>query len=436
MTKKRIFILGAGLSGLSVAWHLQKKGLFCQILEKESVPGGLCRSKEINGFTFDCDGHLLHFKHRYTFDLVKNLLGGNLAKHQRSAWIYSSGRFSHYPFQANLYGLPKPIIQDCLLGFVQAYNSGKKKIDRYSCFNDWINQTFGHGIARHFMLPYNTKFWTYSPKRLTCEWLDGFIPAPSLRQVIDGTIAPNKRQFGYNATFWYPKKGGINQLPSAFARQIKNLHTDCRVLKIDLANKRIDLSSGRKEKFDLLISTIPLPELPLLIDEIPKEINGFFKKLKWNSIFNLNLGLQENDSAGRHWVYFPQPEVNFFRVGFFHNFSSTSAPVGKAALYVETAYSKNKPIDKNKTILQNIELLRKMNVIKDGKSILVQQVNDIKYGYPIYDFNHRLACGGIAKFLNRHNIISCGRYGSWRYMSMEDVILEGKQLAVKIMNYS
>ena len=51
MAKKRILILGAGLAGLSAAWHLQRKGIDCCIFEKESEVGGLCRSKKINGFT-------------------------------------------------------------------------------------------------------------------------------------------------------------------------------------------------------------------------------------------------------------------------------------------------------------------------------------------------------------------------------------------------
>ncbi|MDD5129947.1 MAG: FAD-dependent oxidoreductase, partial [Candidatus Omnitrophica bacterium] len=297
MAKKRILILGAGLAGLSVAWHLQKRGFDCQVFEQGLSAGGLCRSRKIGGFIFDCDGHLLHFKRRYAFDLVKNLLGNNLAKHQRSAWIYSSGRFTHYPFQANLYGLPKPVIQDCLLGFIQAYNHNYKKTGSRYSFYDWIMRTFGNGIARHFMIPYNTKFWTYPPRELTCEWLDGFIPAPSLKEVIDGTIEPNKRQFGYNSTFWYPKQGGIDQLPLALAGQIKNIHTVCRVSRIDLLKKQISFSSGGNARFDLLISTIPLPEMPDLIESLPKQLKDAFQKLKWNSVYNLNLGLEKIDSA-------------------------------------------------------------------------------------------------------------------------------------------
>jgi len=429
MSRKRIFILGAGLAGLSTAWHLQKRGIDCQIFEKESEAGGLCRSKNINSFTFDFDGHLLHFKHSYTLDLVKDFLGNNLLEHKRSAWIYSCGRFSRYPFQANLYGLPKSVVWDCLLGLIEVYNNGHKKTNNNHSFHDWIIQNFGKGIAQHFMIPYNTKFWTRPPRRLTCEWLDGFIPTPSLKEVIEGTIEESQRQFGYNAWFWYPKKGGINQLPLAFAGQIKNIYTGCQITEINLAKKEIKINSGNKERFDYLVSTIPLPEIPHKIKELSPKIRHTFNRLRWNSIFNLNLGIDSKDCDGRHWIYFPQKELCFFRVGFPHNFSSSLVPQDKRSLYVEASYSKDKPIDKNKILLRIKKDLKKVGILSRNDRICAEDINDIKYGYPIYDRNYSLARKKIIKFLAKNSIICCGRYGSWRYMSMEDVILDGKEVA-------
>lgn len=436
MPKKRILILGAGLAGLSAAWHLQKKGVDCQIFERESEPGGLCRSKNINGFTFDCDGHLLHFKHDYTFNLLKDLLGRNLCRHKRSAWVYSYGKYTRYPFQANLHRLPANVAKECLLGFIKASSTA-----RHSELNflDWLNQTFGSGIARHFMIPYNTKFWTLPPQELTCEWLDGFIPVPSLSQVVEGTLEESRREFGYNACFWYPKKGGISEVPSALAKEVKNIHTKSRVTEINLAKKEIRINSGNKEKFDYLVSSIPLPEMARLIKSLPAKISSSFDKLSWNSIFNLNLGLDKKDTSGRHWAYFPQKEISFFRVGFPHNFSASLAPEGKSSLYAEVSYSKDKPVDKKNILSRIIRDLKSAGLLashcerpegaKQSQKICARDINDIKYGYPIYDANYKRSREMIMEFLARNNVIPCGRYGSWRYMSMEDVILDGKNIS-------
>lgn len=429
MADKKICVLGAGLSGLSAAWHLQRRGFDCRVFEKEKEVGGLCRSKVINGFTFDYDGHLLHFKHAYTFNLIKKLLAGNLTEHRRSAWFYSHGIFSRYPFQANLHGLPADIVKECLLGFINASKNIQTVNKKNLTFLEWIKKTFGSGIARHFMIPYNTKFWTLPPECMTCEWLDNFIPVPSLSQLVEGIVKESRKQFGYNARFWYPRQGGISEVPLAFAGQVKNIYTASSITEIDLIRKEIKINSGAKEKFDYLISTIPLPQMRYLIRGLPSNIAASLKKLKWNSVFNLNLGIGRKDTSGRHWIYFPQKENCFFRIGFPHNFSSCLVPPDKSSLYVEVAYSKDKPIDKNRIILQIKADLRKIGILSSGDKICAQDINDIKYGYPIYDANYNKARSQILVYLNHNNIIPCGRYGSWRYLSMEDVILESGEIA-------
>lgn len=425
MTKKRIIILGAGLAGLSAAWHLQKGGKDCLVFEREKEVGGLCSSKKIGGFTFDCDGHLLHFSRSYTFNLVKELLKDNLAEHQRNAAVYLGGRYVHYPFQANFYGLAPSVIKDCLLGSIEA-SAGNHRKQKNANFLEWINQTFGRGVARHFMIPYNTKFWTVPPQDLTCAWLDGFIPVPSLSQVIEGAIQENQRPFGYNARFWYPKKGGIGALSSALAGQIKNIHTGCAIEEINLRTKKLKIGNGGRERFDCLISTLPLPELSRLIKPLPKNLPPFFQRLRWNSIFNLNLGVETKDCSKRHWIYFPQRRLSFFRVGFFHNFSPHSAPAGKSSLYVEVSYSKDCPINKKGIIPRIKKDLNGLGLV-DDEAISVCDINDIEYGYPIYDQNYSSAREEILGFLRKNNIIPCGRYGSWRYMTMEDALLDGRE---------
>ena len=49
-----IVILGAGLTGLSTAYQLEKQKFFdYKIFEKNSTSGGLLRSFKQDGFTFD-----------------------------------------------------------------------------------------------------------------------------------------------------------------------------------------------------------------------------------------------------------------------------------------------------------------------------------------------------------------------------------------------
>jgi len=279
------------------------------------------------------------------------------------------------------------------------------------------------------MVPYNSKFWTVPPEQMTCGWLDGFVPVPSLPQLIEGTVDENKRTFGYNAHFWYPKKGGINQLPRALAQQVKRLHLSSPIIEISPLRKEVKTKRGDTVRYDTLISTVPLPELPSMIKGIPEAVRKAIKKLKWNSIFNLNLAIDKNDFHGRHWVYFPDKEVSFFRVGFFHNFSADAVPKGKSSVYAEVSYSKELPLDKTAITGRIFENLKEVGILTQGAGVLFQDINDIRYGYPIYDKNYQNAKDVIFRYLMGYNIIPSGRYGSWRYMSMEDVLWEGKLIA-------
>ncbi|HVO33392.1 MAG TPA: NAD(P)-binding protein, partial [Elusimicrobiota bacterium] len=82
MTHVRTLILGGGMSGLSCAYHLQRD---YRLVERSDEPGGLSRSVKQDGFVFDHTGHLLHLRHPYTLRLIPELLGDNLALHQRRA---------------------------------------------------------------------------------------------------------------------------------------------------------------------------------------------------------------------------------------------------------------------------------------------------------------------------------------------------------------
>lgn len=436
MNEEEIVILGAGLAGLSTAYHLKRDYV---LFEKEKEPGGMARSIYKDGYIFDYDGHLMHFRNEYVFKLVSEFLEGNIAPHKRDSWIYSKNIFTRYPFQANFYGLPKNIVKDCLMGLIKAKLSlinpsphrgeGKGEGGYNGNFETWIRTTFGDGVAEHFMLPYNRKFWTIEPCELTCEWLDGFVPVPSIEDVVTGAISDNTKQYGYNSRFWYPVRGGISELVKAFVERTRNMYLNKKAVTIDQYRREIIFEGATIKKFKKLILTIPLPELNTLLVNIPKEVKEAFLKLRHTSIFVLNVGIKNEPVSERHWIYYPEEEFIFYRVGFPANFSSDVAPEKKTSMYVEIAYSDSKKIDKNQIISTAFEDLKKAGVIFNESDIEVCLPIDIKYGYIIYDSCRKKSLEIIKDYLERFGIYTIGRYGSWKYMSMEDVILEGKQIA-------
>ena len=55
-----IVILGGGLAGLATSYFLGDVPHV--VLEADALPGGLCRTRAVDGFLFDYTGHLLHLR--------------------------------------------------------------------------------------------------------------------------------------------------------------------------------------------------------------------------------------------------------------------------------------------------------------------------------------------------------------------------------------
>ncbi len=179
---------------------------------------------------------------------------------------------------------------------------------------------------------------------------------------------------------------------------------------------------------------MPLPELIKIIKHAPAKIKAKANSLKYVSVFNLNLGIDRSNVSDKHWIYFPEKKYIFYRVGFFSNFSKKIYPKGKSSLYAEISYRADKPLKYSKSKLKKkiIAGLNNAGILKKKDKIIAEELNNIKYAYPINSNNSSLKA--IDKFLKFNNIYSIGRYGSWKYMSMEECILEGKIIADCINN--
>lgn len=420
-----IVIIGGGLAGLSAAYHAQKRGIPYLLFEKESRPGGLVRSEKLKGFTFDYTGHLLHIKQDRTRQLVLKDLG--LAKAfvpvERDSWVYMNGRFTRAPFQANLYGQPDAVIRECLDGILQAQKLPEGAKPKF--FEQWNLQAFGRGIYKHFMEPYNSKLWGVHPSKMTTDFMGRFVPKPSLGQVFEGALKDIGKPMGYNANFIYPKSGGIEVLSAALARKVKvtcNVHA----VGVDPKRREVTLSNGTVVRYKKLISTQHLPALVGMTRNAPSAVTKASKKLRASSVLNVNFGIAGRNVSTKQWVYVPEPQLPFYRVGFYHNFSAALAPKGGSSVYAEMSYSPTRPLDKQKAPARVRQGLIEMGILRPSDRISATFVADIKNAYVVYDAHRADAVATIQAYYRGQGIASTGRWGNWEYAAMEDAIWQGE----------
>ncbi|MBU1694987.1 MAG: FAD-dependent oxidoreductase [Verrucomicrobia bacterium] len=421
-------ILGAGLTGLSAAYHLGDRDYF--MLEKAVRVGGNCRTEEKSGFHFDAAGHIFYPKTDYVKELVTRLLGENRIEADRQAWIYSHRTYTRYPFQANLYGLPADVIKECLLGLHDAHvREAREGSVEPAHFLDFIYRTFGDGIAKHFMIPFNNKHWRVPLDQLNLEWMGKFVPRPTFAQVLDGSLKPAEKCIGQNATFMYPKRGGIQAVCDSFLPHIRPPELNAEITGIDLKKRTLEINHGRTIGYEKVVSTLPLPVLVRCLKDLPTDIAEAAAKLRWNSLYIVNIAVDTPSLTERHRVYVPDADLVFHKLAFYSAYAPLMAPPNQCAASAEVGYSVESPQDRGTIEERVITGLRRMDILKPEHRILFTHVMDMPFAYAVYDEHRAPASGYLREFFARHDVHCRGRYAEWEYQNMEKNILTGQRVA-------
>jgi protoporphyrinogen oxidase len=432
-TRDEVVILGAGLAGLMAAHTLTQAGVPLRLIEKADRVGGFCQTEWRDGFGFDRTGHWLHLRNPEMRALVERLLAGNLVTLQRSARIYSYGKFTPYPYQVNTFGLPKEVVAECVLGFIDAQlgpGGAALRAREPETFGDYIRRYLGEGFGKHFMFPYNTKLWTIHPDQLMAGWTGRFVPRPSLEDVVKGSLGI-VNESGYNASFLYPREGGIEALPKAFLPEIRGpVDVEVHPTEIVLAERRVQLSDGRTLPFSALINTIPLPELIRLCREATPEAKQAAAQLKATVVTYVNVGAR-GEGPAHHWVYFPEPEFPFYRAGSASAVYPALAPKGMRSFYVE--FSSMTGLAPEIAEEQALEGLLRCGLLRSRDEVLFAFARQIHGAYVLYDRGYAKAKQTILDFLSSFQVETCGRYGNWEYGGMEDALLSGQAAARRVM---
>ena len=422
-----VLIVGAGLAGLSAAYHLDGRPYV--VVEAEDRIGGLCRSVRAGGFTFDFTGHLLHVKRPEVRDLVRRLVGDEaFLRIDRRSGVYSHGQFTDYPFQVNTHGLPKAVIRECLTGFAETLQA-TADLGENPSFQRWALATFGDGICRHFMIPYNRKLFCTDLESMTADWVSWSIPKPTWADVVRGAQGTSAKTFGYNPSFLYPAAGGIDHLPRAFAPHVKSLRLRTRLVHLRPAAREALLSSGEVLRYSALISTMPLPNLLAQIEDLPRELAEGGRRLRYVSVLNLNLGFDRSSPTPYHWVYFPELEFPFYRVGVYSNLCAASVPPGHSAFYVEISHLPEQKIELEGLVDRVVDMLREVGLVSPSATLRETAAFNIPCAYVIHDRDRSTLLPRALAYLDRHRIFSVGRYGAWEYSAMEDALWQGWQAA-------
>ena len=465
--KQRIVIIGAGPTGLGVAYRLYELGVLRSktqviIVEQRSDAGGLASSyRDENGFNWDNGGHVILSHYSY-YDHVLDKAVSEWKYHTRAAYAYMMGssgvqRFVPYPVQRSIHLFDKEEQEKALMGLEDIV--GHPKYQNVSNFDEWLVNNFGEGLCEVFMRKYNRKLWTVDPSEMNALWMGERVAIPNVEMIKD-KISRAKMglkdeaedtNWGPNDYFRYPRYGGTGAIWKAIAKLIPQgwFHYNKKVARIDSNMKVIHVQDSKSSShtqafhYDYLVSTAPLDTLLQMISD-PQESSTSRNSHTFvhSRIHIIGVGLRGHPPdfiANKTWIYFPDSDSPFHQVTVLSNYADDMVPntgrhwslmceVALPQMSQDATYTKDDVIENTLTSLANYGFIRKENVVSKYYQYL-------DHGYPVPTLKREEMLRSIQPWLESRGIYSRGYFGGWRYEvgNQDHSFMQGVELADLIM---
>ena len=415
---ERVGIIGAGPCGLACARELDRLGFEAwRVYERGQEAGGHAGSvRDPAGFTWDFGGHVV-FSHFGEFDaLLDEIMGDDVFEHERSSFVRLGDVRVPYPFQNNLRYLGPERALECLLGLAEASGA-----DPDSDFATWMESTFGPGITRLFMRPYNLKVWATPPEQMSSTWIAERVSVIDFRRALRSVLlGEDDLGWGPNNTFKFPKRGGTGEIYRRLAARLGDrVLFERELVEVDAERRLLRFADGSAEEYGALVSTMPIDRLVASLGGCPADIRAAAGALRHTGVRIVGVGYQAPRAEDWSWMYFPDETVPFYRVTNFAKYSPENVCGGDTDTYssflTETSYSSYRP-SAEEGLEQAVEDgLAATGLAPPGAAVASVHTIDAEYAYPVPTRARDQALQTIQPWLLERGIYSRGRFGSWRY---------------------
>ena len=407
-----ILIVGGGITGISLASFLGDSDYL--IVDKDSELGGYCKTTIRNGFVWDYSGHFFHFTNPTIKEYVLENMSSEIISVNKKTHIYYKNNLIDFPFQYNIHQLPNDEFIECLYDL---FNSNENEV---KTFKDYVKKTLGESICNKFVIPYNEKLYSCNLDKLDYDAMGRFFPKTITGKDLLLQLKNNNTTKSYNDTFIYPKGGSIEFVKSILKRVDENkILLNTEIIGIDLENKIAKTNKGNV-KFNKLVNTMPFNNFMRLMGEEVSDLTS-------NKVVVFNLGFDKPSELDSNWIYYPGDEV-FYRIGFYDNIFNTD----KMSLYVEIGMEQNQEINKETLLNKVLEDLSRVGVVNEH-NLIDHEMIVMNPAYVHITKKSKDIYNSWCKKNNPDGLFSIGRYGSWTYCSIEDNIIQAKDLSSEIL---
>lgn len=390
-------------------------------------PGGMAITElDEHGFRWDLGGHVIH-SHFAAFDRALQL-HQDWESPSRGGWVRVKQQWAPTPIQQSIGNLKQGAQISQELSDIASASSQNTSTN----LGEYYFNQFGQSLNQLFFAPFNHKQWASDISTLDHTWT-------SLRS---GSVAPNVPKPSATLTvlsapkdtsqFPYPRLGTGSLWQSiASALPAENQKYSTQVCSIDVGAQKAYLSDGQVVSYSRCISTIPLNQLLRLTGDQRPDLMDLGETLRYSSTTAVGLGFEgqlPEVLEGKTWIFSADPEVSFHRATILTNFSQSlstsdyaSKPRWSVMFETSSSQQRNIPVDRDSLVRDHLAELVRWGAISAGQQPLSVWYKHLEMGYPLPFIGRDSVLSSqqlsILPELERHGILSRGRFGGWRYES-------------------
>jgi hypothetical protein len=141
-----------------------------------------------------------------------------------------------------------------------------------------------------------------------------------------------------------------------------------------------------------------------------------------------NLGFDRKGRRGVHWMYFPDRSLSFYRVGWYDNIFDAD----RMSLYVEIGAPSGAaaaPSEGEAALLARVLADLAREGITDGHRLVSHHHVVLDPAYVHITRASLAETARLREALAARGVHAVGRYGGWTYCSIEDNLIETRELA-------
>jgi protoporphyrinogen oxidase len=428
----RVVVVGAGLSGLTVARELALRGEAVTVVERGGAVGGLARTFRYGSFFFDVGPHRLHTDDPDVSSFVERVLPAELLPISRASAVRAFGRLYGWPLSPrDLAALPLSIVARAARDLVR-----RERLTGDSFEADVVNR-YGRTLYESFFRRYTERFLSVSPRHLHRDWaragmdravIDSRYRADGLWALLRSTLSPRRSA----TVFLYPA-AGIDRLAEQLAAEV--IRAGGRILlgepvsAVETSGARITTIVRGQERIaaSRVVWTAPLTALAALV-------GAPGRGLEFLSTVLYNVVLRSPSLVRHQWTYYGGDE-SFVRVSTPASFSPAAVPAGRGSVCVEVTSREGDAgwlgaEGRSGVIVDDLERVGAIASARDVEEIHVERVAN---SYPIYALSYREALRRTLADLGEYeNLLLLGRGGRFWYNNMDHAIGQALRVASQL----